>query len=501
MSKEEDEGVEHRPAERVLAKIRSEHWAITDSGMALVESIALRENVVTKEALERIEVHKEAVAAKRAARMDGTEGVTKREGGVAILEVSGPIFPEANLFTQISGATAIEDLSLDFNAALSDRSISSILMIFRTPGGNIVGVNEFVNMVYAARGTKPIVAYVPEMACSAGYWIASACDEIVLDATAEVGSIGMIGRGGKERQNESVVTVKSKRAGKKNLDPGSEAGKAALKATVDYAEGVMVASIARNRSMTEEAVTAEEGGILMGQAAVDGGLADHLGSFEGLISELGGASSGAQPGRYALNEQKEKKAMANVKTAEERIAELEALNASQKARLEAADRVSATALEAQVGAEVVAFVTPLKLAGEGGDLRFNAKELTSIEGMLKRAKLASVGIIAGSDGVPQVLADSAPLKALGAFFVTELTAYVAAKSPAAPSSELPKGAETGAGATPSIAVFNSALMGDREAVKVVSAYVDTLYAADSTKPKEDHRKAAMAAAELAAAKK
>jgi ClpP class serine protease len=484
----DEEQIEHRPAARALALIRAGHWAITDAGLEQIQAIAARENVITPEVLAKIEAHKEAVAAKKAARMDGTEGVTKREGGVGILDVSGPIFPYANLFTQIIGATSIEKLALDFNAALSDRSVSAILFCFGSPGGNIVGINEFANQVFAARGIKPIVAYVGEMACSAAYWIASACDEIVLDATAEVGSIGMIGRSGKEPQSASTIVVKSRRAAKKNLDPTTEAGKAALQTTVDFAEGVLVSSIARNRGMTEEQVTKEEGAVLMGQAAIDAGLADRLGSFEGLIAELGGVPSGVRPGSYAFNKQEEK-IMAKEKTAEERIAELEALAASQKTELEASHKLNATALESQVTAEVATFVAPLKLAGEGGDLRFNVKEITSIEGMLKAAKLAAVGI------------GQYDIKALGAFFCTELTAYVAAKSPAAPAGELPKAADLGAGAIPSAAVFSAALMGDRTATFVVSAYVDKLHAADPKKSKPEHLFAATVAAKAAAAVK
>lgn len=470
--------------------IRGEHWAITDAGLHQVESIAARENVVTKETLEKIELHKESLAAKKAARVDGTVGVQKREGGVAVIPVSGPIFRYANLFTEISGATSTENLSTDFDAAIEDRSVTAILFAFESPGGMTDGANEFQNRVFAARGKKPIIAYVGERACSLAYLYASACDEIVIDAIGEVGAIGVMARSRADTQSASTVTVKSRRASRKNLDPGTEAGKAAMLDTVNAIEDVFVAAIARNRSMTEEAVTQEEGAVLIGQRAVDAGLADRLGSFEGLIAELGGASSGVRPGSYAFNKQEEK-IMDKPKTAEERIAELEALSASQKTELEASRKVNATALESQVTAEVAAFIAPLKLAGEGGDLRFNTKELTSIEGMLKGAKLAALGIGPLTD-----------IKTLGGFFATELTAYVAAKSPAAPAGELPKAADLDAGSTPSAAVFSAALMGtDRAAVATVSAFIDKLYAADPKKNKTQHLAEATAAAKAVAAVK
>ena len=102
-------------------------------------------------------------------------------------------------------------------------------------------------------------------------------------------------------------------------------------------------------------------------------------------------------------------------SAQTRLAELEVMFASQTVALEKARKTTTAARERQATAEVRAFMAPMKVAGEGADLRFNKKQLATIEGMLSAAKLASLGI--------------GPLtntEALGEFLAKELTVYLGA---------------------------------------------------------------------------
>lgn len=151
-------------------------WAILPDMLTTILSIASRET------------EPEAVAAKLGRPLENTYQVEMREG-VAILPVTGPVMRYANLFSKVSGATSIDVLATDFNEALANPEVQGIVLHIDSPGGTVAGVNEFAQMLYNARGQKPIIAYVSGMGASAAYWIASACDAIVLDATASVGSI------------------------------------------------------------------------------------------------------------------------------------------------------------------------------------------------------------------------------------------------------------------------------------------------------------------------
>ena len=61
----------------------------------------------------------------------------------------------------ISGASSYELIARDFTAALENPQIKGIILDIDSPGGEVNGVSELSNMVFAARGKKPVVAYPP----------------------------------------------------------------------------------------------------------------------------------------------------------------------------------------------------------------------------------------------------------------------------------------------------------------------------------------------------
>lgn len=154
-------------------------WAITPEMLQTMMTIARQNNKSP-----------EAVASQLGKEMKNTNAVSVRDG-VAVIRVTGPLFRYANLFTRICGATSYELLAQDFNKALNDPNISAILFDVDSPGGEVNGCSELANMIYNARGKKPIIAYASGSCCSGAYWIASACDKIMAADTAILGSIGV----------------------------------------------------------------------------------------------------------------------------------------------------------------------------------------------------------------------------------------------------------------------------------------------------------------------
>lgn len=272
---------------RVLSRIKSEPWAITREAMDTILEIAARENESPQ-----------AVAAKLGRPLENTYDVEYR-GGVAILSVVGPLFRYANLFTAISGATSYDFLARDFRAALDDPKVESILLNIDSPGGEASGVSEFADMIYSARGKKPIVAYVGGYGASAAYWIASAADRVIIDDTAMLGSIGTVLGIEDSRERDAKNGIKrmeivSAQSPYKRVDPATEEGRSRLQARVDALSEVFIAKVARNRGKDEETVLKEfgQGDVFVGQAAVNAGLADRVGSYEGTISELQSTTNG-----------------------------------------------------------------------------------------------------------------------------------------------------------------------------------------------------------------
>ncbi|EKE70887.1 S49 family peptidase [Oceanibaculum indicum] len=291
--------------------VLAEPWAITEDYLRAILAIASRD----------MNAELEALQAKAGKPLMNTRAVTVRDG-VAVIPVVGPMFPRANLFTEVSGATSYEVLATDFNRALEDGSVRAIVTTWSTPGGAAEAVNELAGMIHGARGRKPIAAYVGGSAASAGYWLASAVEPglLVMDATATVGSIGVMGTYIDTRERDARAGVKevrfiSSNAPDKNRDPISDPeGAALVQRRVDALEAVFIETVARNRGVTVEKVKADfgRGDVIVGRAAVDAGMADSLGSLEGLIASLkdGGRSfpgyrpSGSAPAAGATQEEK-----------------------------------------------------------------------------------------------------------------------------------------------------------------------------------------------------
>ena len=260
-----------------------EPWAITETALQTILEIAARDQ---KEDLE-------AVAARLGRPLQNARAVTVRDG-VATVPVSGPIFRYANLFTQISGATSIEMLSKDFQAAMDSPDVKAIILNMDTPGGQVTGTAEFAEMVYQARGAKPVVAYVDGMAASAGYWIASAADSIVVSKTGEVGSIGVIGTVMDDSPKAGSGTYRfiSSQSPDKRIDPSSNEGAAKIQARIDQLAQTFIDDVARNRGVSVEDVAAKfgRGSVVMPGDAVSAGMADEISTYEELHRRLAGQS-------------------------------------------------------------------------------------------------------------------------------------------------------------------------------------------------------------------
>lgn len=231
-----------------------------------------------------------ALESRTGVRLDNSRTVSTRNG-VAIIPVVGPVFRYANLFTEISGATSTQVLATDLQTALDDPKVNAIILNIDSPGGVAAGINELADQIHAARSRKRIVAYIGGTGASAAYWIASAASEIVIDETALAGSIGVVveavveGEAASGRKRYQIV---SRNAPNKRVDLATEEGRAKVGETVDAMGDVFVAKVARNLGVDPERVPemGDFGGLRVGAAAVESGLAHRLGSLETLITEL-----------------------------------------------------------------------------------------------------------------------------------------------------------------------------------------------------------------------
>ncbi len=277
----------------ILAAIERSKWAITPEALQGVLA-ALDQGLTAADYSTFHALDKDQKSALVANLENGDAGTryTFRSGSTGLLYIDGPIIPRADLFSDVSGITSIENLVAEFQALESDPSISSIVLLLDTPGGNVVGVSEFARMV--RNSAKPTVSFVYGMAASAGYWIASAADRLILADTGEVGSIGVVAtyRDTSQRDQKNGVTtleIVSSQSPLKRPDLNTPEGRASIQTVLDDLAAVFISSVAEFRGVTPQTVqdTFGQGSMRVGSRAVALGMADQLGTLQGLLSELG----------------------------------------------------------------------------------------------------------------------------------------------------------------------------------------------------------------------
>jgi len=225
----------------------------------------------------------ESLEARYSDRLKGTWSVSKR-GNIAILPIHGVISRFDSWLNWLRGGTATEDVARDFTAAQENPEIKAVILDFDTPGGDARAIHECAEMIRSSK--KPVIAYVGGQCASGGLWWASACDEIIVDKTAELGSLGVVF--GYRATDTKTIEIVSANAPKKRIDPASDAGKLEIQQRANDLESVFIAKVAEYRGLDIEKVKSDfgQGGMMIAEKAISVGMADKLGSLEGLIKDL-----------------------------------------------------------------------------------------------------------------------------------------------------------------------------------------------------------------------
>lgn len=267
----------------LLAMLTGQPLAMTEAGLGAM--------------LAALEMEPQALWGKPGDRSDRGGIVTQRDG-VAVIDIHGPIFANAGLLSMFFALADPQEIAFEFMRAMESQSVNDVVFHVDSPGGHIALVNELSQMIAAARGKKRIIAYVSNSAASGAYWIASGADEIVIEETAQAGSIGVIVRYPKQSKNDYAVEIVSSLSPKKRVDPESDAGKAQILAYADTLAEIFLQTVAANRGVTIEKAKSDfgQGDVFVGKQAVSAGLADRVGTFEGLMETL----TSTTVGRYKM---------------------------------------------------------------------------------------------------------------------------------------------------------------------------------------------------------
>jgi signal peptide peptidase SppA len=112
---------------------------------------------------------------------------------VPVVRVSGVIGTTARFRPGIS----MESMAGPLQRAFSYRNSPAVALIVNSPGGTPVQAHLIYKRIrsLAAEKQKTVFAFVEDVAASGGYMIAAAADEIIVDPSSIVGSIGVVSAG------------------------------------------------------------------------------------------------------------------------------------------------------------------------------------------------------------------------------------------------------------------------------------------------------------------
>ena len=224
--------------------------------------------------------------------------------GIAVITISGTLVKKASWMDAESGLQSYETIRGQIADARDDPGIRGVLLDVDSPGGEVGGLFDLADEVYALRESKPCYAIANDEAFSAAYALASSAQRLFVTRTGGVGSIGVIAvhmdqSGWDEKMGRKYTAIY---AGARKNDfsthqPLSDDARANLQGEVDRLYEMFVASVSRNRGITPALVRKTDAGLYWGEKAISAGLADQVGSFDDALAAVTQASRASRQAR------------------------------------------------------------------------------------------------------------------------------------------------------------------------------------------------------------
>jgi protease-4 len=214
---------------------------------------------------------------------------------VAVIYVDGDITDGASrsvpwLGQHLAGG---ETLIAALAAARADPGVSAIVLRIDSPGGSALASELISREVFAARGVKPIICSMGNVAASGGYFIAAGCDVIYAEPMTITGSIGIFfgkfdlgGLIAKLGVTTETVAHGAHADAESKFKPYTDEERASLLDKLTYMYGRFVGAVAEGRGMSKADVDAVgRGHVWTGEQAKPEKLVDQLGGFGAALDE------------------------------------------------------------------------------------------------------------------------------------------------------------------------------------------------------------------------
>jgi signal peptide peptidase SppA len=217
---------------------------------------------------------------------------------------SGPTIPVVRLTGQIGGGSPLRaGLTLEASAGALQRAFNmkaapAVALVINSPGGAAVQSHLIFRRIraLAEEKQKRVIVAVEDVAASGGYMIAAAGDEIVVDESSIVGSIGVVatGFGFTELMEKIGVERRLYTAGKSKamLDPfrpEREEDVARLRSIQEDVHAGFIGLVKERRGTSlADDPDLFTGAFWSGRKAVALGLADRTGDLRSVLREYFG---------------------------------------------------------------------------------------------------------------------------------------------------------------------------------------------------------------------
>jgi len=222
-------------------------------------------------------------------------GMSRAANGTAIIPIVGSLVNRGAWIGASSGLVSYEGIEAQIMDAAADPEVHSIVLDIDSPGGEALGVFGLAERIREVRAQKPVIAYVNDMAASAGYAIAASATEVVVSPSSVVGSIGVVmlrtdvtGAMDKQGIKATVFTAGAFKADGHPFTEMDEQEAKRISATVNRFYNLFVQSVVAGRGdrITEEQVRKTEAGIFVGEEAIEAGLADRVASLGTILKNM-----------------------------------------------------------------------------------------------------------------------------------------------------------------------------------------------------------------------
>jgi signal peptide peptidase SppA len=215
--------------------------------------------------------------------------------GVAVIPIHGLLTKRSELFDSFFGTTSYEEIHELVSLALDDPKINSILLDIDSPGGEVGGLFDLVDLIGESKNEKPIYAIANDHAFSAAYAIASAATKIFINRTSGIGSIGVIAThvdisefDKKEGIKYTTIFAGDKKNDLSPHEPISDEAISDLQKEVNRLYKMFVEVVSKNRNISSAQIKATQAAMYFGADALSLGLADEIASFNKCLSIIGG---------------------------------------------------------------------------------------------------------------------------------------------------------------------------------------------------------------------